>query len=94
MRLTKDIDFDRDPSLSLQSNKGRLPQMLKTAGANAGMREISAEITKESGTAVRARLAGRTIGGTDLRFEVEVSGRQRELNRQYIPVEMVSPPPA
>lgn len=94
MRLTKDIDFDRDASLSLRSTKGRLRQALKTAGANAGIREVVAEITKETTTTVRARLTGRTSAGTGLRFEVEVSGRERELNRRYIEAVTVSPPSA
>lgn len=92
MRLTKDIDFDRDPSLSLQSTKNLLRNALKAAGSNAGIRDIAAEITKETSTTVRARLVGRSAGGVELRFEVEVSGRAAELKREYIQVVTVSPP--
>ncbi|MBT2305472.1 nucleotidyl transferase AbiEii/AbiGii toxin family protein [Variovorax paradoxus] len=93
MRMTKDIDFDRDPRLALNSTKGRLRASLKTAAAAAGMRDANAEITKESETTVRARLTGRAAGDSaPLRFEVEVSGRAKELNRQYIrAVQVVTP---
>ncbi|CAN7640598.1 nucleotidyl transferase AbiEii/AbiGii toxin family protein [Variovorax sp. LjRoot84] len=92
MRLTKDIDFDRAPSLSLIATKGRLRQSLKTAGASAGIRELAAEITKETPTTVRARLVGRTPSGVQLRFEVEVSGRQQEIDRDYVDTVTVVPP--
>ncbi len=75
MRLTKDIDFDRDASLSLDSVKGGLPKALLRAAANAGIRQPEASITKLTPTTVRARILGRSIGGIEVRFEVEVSGR-------------------
>lgn len=75
LRLTKGIDFDRDPSLSLDSAKGGLPKALVRAAANAGIRQPDAQITKLTQTTVRARLSGRSLSGIDLRFEVEVSGR-------------------
>lgn len=92
MRLTKDIDFDRDPKLTLNAVKGRLRKSLETAASNAGIRAPKAEITKETPTTVRARLSGRSAAGSDLRFEVEVSDRQHELNRQYIRAVTVIPP--
>ena len=75
LRLTKDIDFDRDASLSLDSTKTGLPKALVRAAANAGIRQPDAQVTKLTATTVRARLAGQTAGGVDLRFEVEISGR-------------------
>lgn len=92
MRLTKDIDFDRDPTFAINSVKGRLRKSLQTAAANAGFRAPRAEITKETPTTVRARLSGLSATAQDLRFEVEVSGRQQELNRSYIRVVTVTPP--
>ena len=92
MRLTKDIDFDRDPKLTLNAVKGRLRKSLEAAASNAGIRSPKAEITKETPTTVRARLSGRSATGGDLRFEVEVSGRQIELNRRYIRAVSVIPP--
>ena len=75
MRLTKDIDFDREASLSLDSAKNGLPRALIRAASVAGIRRPEAEITKLTATTIRARLAGETQGGVALRFEVEVSGR-------------------
>ena len=75
LRLTKGIDFDRDPSLSLESAKGGLPKTLSRAATNAGIRQAVAEITKLTKTTVRARLAGQSLSGIAVRFEVEVSGR-------------------
>ena len=75
MRLTKDIDFDRDLSVSLDSAIKSLPKALLRAATNAGIRQPGAEVTKASGTTLRVRLTGRSPGGTQLRFEVEVSGR-------------------
>jgi len=75
LRLTKDIDFDRDPSLGTENLKAGLPRALVRAAANAGIREPAADITKLTQTTVRARLTGRALSGDELRFEVEISGR-------------------
>ena len=91
LRLTKDIDFDRDPSLSLSSAKDGLRHAIVRAAANAGIRQPEAQVTKASGTTVRVRLAGRSVSGIDLRFEVEVSGRGLPAPR-YRRKEMVIPP--
>ncbi len=56
MRLTKDIDFDREPSLSLESAKNGLPKTLIRAAAVAGIRRPQAEITKLTATTIRTRL--------------------------------------
>lgn len=75
MRLTKDIDFDRESSLSLDSAKKGLPRAMVRAASVAGIRQPEAEITKLTATTIRARLAGQTNGGVAVRFEVEISGR-------------------
>lgn len=75
MRLTKDIDFDRDPSLSQDALKKGLVNNLTRAAAAAGITGPKAEITKDSRTTVRARLTGMVGPSTEVRFEVEVSGR-------------------
>ena len=75
MRLTKDIDFDRDLSLSIGALKTGAPKGLMRAAANAGIRGGIATITKATDTTIRVRLEGKSIGGVDLRFDVEISGR-------------------
>lgn len=93
MRLTKDIDFDRAPSLSLNSARNGLLRTLTVAAANAGIRQAEASITKASDTTIRARLAGQSPGGIALRFEVEVSGRGA-LDAHHQRKETVVPPPS
>ena len=93
MRLTKDIDFDRAPSLSLNSARNGLLRTLTVAAANAGIRQAEASITKASDTTIRARLAGQSPGGIALRFEVEVSGRGA-LDASHQRKETVVPPPS
>lgn len=75
MRLTKDIDFDRDNTISQETLKKNLGRLLVRAASAAAIRDPKAEITKDTRTTVRARLSG-TIGkGLDVRFDIEVSGR-------------------
>jgi hypothetical protein len=76
MRLTKDMDFDRAGTLSLSSLGTGLPTALTAATADAGIRMPSTSITKSTETTVRARLEGRAADGTEIRFEIEVSGRE------------------
>uniref|UniRef100_UPI0033407022 nucleotidyl transferase AbiEii/AbiGii toxin family protein n=1 Tax=Castellaniella defragrans TaxID=75697 RepID=UPI0033407022 len=92
LRLTKDIDFDRDPSLSQDALKKGLLNNLLRAAAATGIRSPKAEITKDTRTTVRARLQGMAGHGADVRFDVEVSGRHA-LARENIRAEIVSPPP-
>jgi predicted nucleotidyltransferase component of viral defense system len=75
LRLTKDIGFDRQPSLSMESLKTGLPKALVRAAANAGIKQPKAEITILTQTTLRARLVGFALTGDSLRFEVEISGR-------------------
>ena len=93
MRLTKDIDFDRAPSLSLNSARNGLLRTLGVAAANAGIRQAAAEITKASDTTIRVRLSGQSPGGIALRFEVEVSGRGA-VDARHQRKETVVPPPS
>jgi len=92
LRLTKDIDFDREPTLSQEAlKKGVLGNLLRAA-TTAGIRQPRAEITKGTQTTVRARLQGVIEQGADVRFDVEVSGRAAP-QRENLRVEMVRPPP-
>jgi predicted nucleotidyltransferase component of viral defense system len=76
VRLTKDIDFDRDGTISQETLKKNLGRLLVRAASGAGIREPMAEITKDSKTTVRARLSGTVGKGVDVRFDIEVSGRE------------------
>lgn len=91
LRLTKDIDFDRQPSLSMDSLKTGLPKALVRAAANAGIKQPKGEFTKLTQTTVRARLAGQAPTGEELRFEVEISGRH-EIPADWRRRETVAPP--
>lgn len=74
MRLTRDIDFDRDPSVSLDSAKKALPKALVRAATNAGIRQASAEVTKSTGTTIRVRLVGHSTSGVELRLQQRSRG--------------------
>lgn len=96
LRLTKDIDFDRDPSITMESLKSGLVKALVRAAANAGITQPVADITKQTQTTVRARLAGNARAGQALRLEVEISGLS---GREPAPAawkrrETVVPPPS
>lgn len=91
MRLTKDMDFDRAGTLSLSSLRTGLPRALSVAAANAGVRMARTSVTKSTKTTVRARLEGLAIDGAELRFEIEVSGRDT-FGDECVKSEMVAPP--
>jgi hypothetical protein len=91
MRLTKDMDFDRAGTLSLASLGTGLPIALSVAAANAGVRLARTSVTKSTKTTVRARLEGLTIDGAEIRFEIEVSGRET-FGDECVKSEMVAPP--
>lgn len=92
MRLTKDIDFDRDRTISQDALKKNLERMLVRAAGGAGMRGPKAQITKDTKTTVRARLEGIVADRTDARFDVEVSGRDAPAPGN-VRTEIVVPPP-
>ncbi len=91
IRLTKDIDFDRDDTISQASLKKGLGKLLVRAASTAGIREPKAEITKDTKTTVRARLQGLIGENTEARFDVEVSGRAPPA-KENVRVEIVVPP--
>lgn len=76
LRLTKDIDFERAPSLSNNSLRKTLPRALQTAALAAGLQAPSVAVTKDTRTTLRAAL-GATLrnGGDAVQYEVEISGR-------------------
>jgi len=76
LRLTKDIDFERDASLSNASLGKALPKALQSAALNAGLQAPVIAITKDTKTTIRASLRA-TLGetGEPVQYEVEISGR-------------------
>lgn len=92
MRLTKDMDFDRDISATtLSSVKGLMKKGMKSAAVAGRIQNAEISITKDTETTLRARLVGQTPQGSPIRFEVEVSGRSYpQLSNRHM--EMVSPP--
>ena len=76
LRLTKDIDFERAPSLSNDSLRKTLPRALQAAALAAGLQAPSVAVTKDTRTTLRAAL-GATLrhGGDVVQYEVEISGR-------------------
>jgi len=90
-RLTKDIDFDRDSRLSQDALKKGLSRLLVRAAGTAGIREPKAETTKDTRTTVRVRLQGVIGAQTDVRFDVEVSGRGTP-DKDNVRAEIVVPP--
>lgn len=76
LRLTKDIDFERDPSLSNESLEKSLPRAMASAALESGLRGPTAKISKHTRTTIRASLnASHAATGEPVQFEVEISGR-------------------
>lgn len=91
MRLTKDIDFDRDLTISQAALKGALQKNLRRAASTSGLREPKVDITKDTKFTVRARLQALLPTGGEVRFDVEVSGRGAAA-KENIRQEIVAPP--
>lgn len=92
LRLTKDMDFDRDPqTTTLASVKSMLTRGMKSAAEQSRLRNAAIDFPKATEITLRARLAGETIAGHPVRFEVEVSGR-RFPSRTNRRMENVVPP--
>jgi len=75
LRLTKDIDFERDPSLSSAQLKGSVRQALGTAALAATLRAPEIVVTKDTATTLRVVLRAKLLTEEPVRYEVEISGR-------------------
>ena len=76
LRLTRDIDFERDPSLSNDSLRKALPAALRAAALASTLQAPGVSITKDTPTTLRASLAATLKEtGEPVHFEVEISGR-------------------
>lgn len=74
-RLTKDVDFDCEDSVSRQSMRTHMPRALLQAARAAGLSEIDVTQTKDAERSNRWRVQGAHGDGLRITWEVEVSGR-------------------
>lgn len=74
-RLTKDIDFDCEDSVSAQSMKAQMPKALEQAARAAGLVSIKVTQTKAGDLASKWRLDAQLKGERPMTFDVEVSRR-------------------
>lgn len=75
LRLTKDIDFERDPSLASSQLKTTVQECMGTAALAAALRAPEIAVTKETATTLRLVLRAKLLSEEPVRFEVEISGR-------------------
>lgn len=90
-RLTKDVDFDCEDSLSSQSMSARITRALQHAGREAGLTGANVEQTKDGERASRWRLTGATREGVAITWEVELS-RRGVPHAAYIETTTIQPP--
>ncbi len=74
-RLTKDIDFDCEDSVSAQSMKLRMPKALEQAARGSGLINIGIIQTKAGERSSKWRLEAQLGGARSMTFDVEVSRR-------------------
>jgi predicted nucleotidyltransferase component of viral defense system len=74
-RLTKDIDFDCEDSVSAQSMRTQMPKALEQAARAAGLANIKVTQTKAGARACKWRLDAQLKGARPVTFDVEVSRR-------------------
>jgi predicted nucleotidyltransferase component of viral defense system len=75
LRLTKDIDFERDLSLSSAQLKVSVRKALGTAALAAALRAPEIVVTKHTATTLRFVLRAKLLTDEPVRYEVEISGR-------------------
>jgi predicted nucleotidyltransferase component of viral defense system len=74
-RLTKDVDFDCEHSVSRQSMQAHMPPALTQAARAAGLSEINVTQTKDAELSNRWRVQGLHADGPRITWEVEISAR-------------------
>lgn len=90
-RLTKDVDFDCEDSVSDRSLATRIPNAIEQAARSAGIIEQKIDRTKSGERASRWRLVGRTRDGIALTWEVELS-RRGVPSARYVETRPIQPP--
>lgn len=91
-RLTKDIDFDCEASLSAQSMSAQIPKALRASAREAGLVEPAIDRTKSGTSANRWRLRGATRAGVTMTWDVELSSRGMPA-AEFIETTTIQPPP-
>jgi len=92
LRLTKDIDFERDPSLSNDSLRKALPKALQVAALTSALQTPSVSITKDTRTTIRASLAATLKEtGEPVQYDVEISGRGLPPAEHLVRLNLVPP---
>jgi predicted nucleotidyltransferase component of viral defense system len=74
-RLTKDIDFDIEDSVSSQSMKTQMPKTLEQSARTAGLLNIKVTQTRAGDRSSKWRLDAQLKGDRAMSFDVEVSRR-------------------
>ncbi|MGH8134076.1 MAG: nucleotidyl transferase AbiEii/AbiGii toxin family protein [Steroidobacteraceae bacterium] len=90
-RLTKDVDFDCDDSVSDRSLATRIPNALEQAARSTGIVEQKIDRTKSGERASRWRLVGRTRDSIAVTWEVELS-RRGVPDARYVETRSIQPP--
>jgi len=90
-RLTKDVDFDCEDSISDRSLATRIPNALKQAARAAGIVEQKIDRTKSGERASRWRLVGRSRDGIAVTWEVELS-RRGVPDARFVETRTIQPP--
>lgn len=90
-RLTKDVDFDCEDSVSDRSLATRIPKSIDQAARSAGIVEQKIDRTKSGERASRWRLVGRTRDGVAVTWEVELS-RRGVPDARFIETRPIQPP--
>lgn len=90
-RLTKDIDFDCEDSVSLQSMRTRMPKALEQASRATGLSGVKVTQTKAGDRAGKWRLDAQFDGGRSMTFDIEVSRRGVPGN-EYVTTKTVQAP--
>ncbi|HUN26393.1 MAG TPA: nucleotidyl transferase AbiEii/AbiGii toxin family protein [Steroidobacteraceae bacterium] len=90
-RLTKDVDFDCEDSVSDRSLATRIPAAMEQAARAAGIVEQKIDRTKSGVRASRWRLIGRTRDGVAVTWEVELS-RRGVPDARFIETRPIQPP--
>jgi predicted nucleotidyltransferase component of viral defense system len=90
-RLTKDIDFDCENSVSAASMKAQMPKALEHAARATGLVNPAVVQTKKGDLSNKWRLDGSPAEGTRVTFDVEIS-RRGVPDDAYVTTLTIQPP--